>query len=145
MSASKGRTCAYEAMFVISQAEAQDLAGAVDHINEILGKSSAELIAMRKWDERRLAYEIEKQKRAVYILAYFSADPVSISGMERDCNLSERVMRFLITRVDHLTVEEMQASDGRRELADEAAMRKARAEAQRAEADEPAREAGVSA
>ncbi len=64
------RTYNYEAMFIISQAVAVDLQGAVDHIKEILSKAGASLIAMKKWDERRFAFEIKKQKRGVYLLVY---------------------------------------------------------------------------
>ncbi len=127
MSSSKGRTYNYEAMFLLSQSVAADLGGAVEHLKGIIAKAGATLIAMRKWDERRLAYEIRKQKRGTYILAYFSSDPTKVQIVERDCNLSEQILRTLILRVDHLTPEEMQAADGQRELETEAAMRKARA------------------
>lgn len=127
MSTSKGRTFNYEAMFLLSQSVAADLGGAVEHLRSIIGKAGASLIAMRKWDERRLAYEIDKQKRGTYILAYFSCDSSKVSGIERDCNLSEQVLRTLILRVDHLSVEEMQAADGQRELETEAALRRSRA------------------
>ncbi|HVZ93558.1 MAG TPA: 30S ribosomal protein S6 [Phycisphaerales bacterium] len=127
MSESKGRKYNYEAMFLITQANSVDLGGVVDHIREIFRRAHAELIAMKKWDERRLAYEIDKQKRGLYILAYFSCDPVNIANMERDCNLSEKILRALILRADHLTVEEMQAAEGQRELETEAQLRKARA------------------
>lgn len=126
MSESKGRKNNYEAMFLITQAQAADLTGVVDHIRDILKRAHAELISMKKWDERRLAYEIDKQKRGYYILAYFSCDPVNIPHMERDCNLSERILRTLILRADHLTLEEMQAAEGQKELETEAQLRKNR-------------------
>ena len=78
---------------------------------------------MKKWDDRRLAYEIKGQKRGVYILAYFKAPGVDISHVERDCNLSEKVLRALILRADHLSIEEMTALDGRKELDLEAKLR----------------------
>src|SRR5205823_5441403 len=77
----------------------------------------------RKWDERRLAYEIKKQKRGLYILAYFKAPGGSLSHIERDCNLSEKILRVLLLRADHLTVEEMQAADAREALDTEAKLR----------------------
>lgn len=125
---SKGRTAHYEAMFLVSQSVAADLGGIVEHLKSILSRTGATLIAMKKWDERRLAFEIEKQKRGTYILAYFSSDPVKVGHIERDCNLSEQILRTLILRADHLTVEEMQAADGQRELETEAALRRSRAE-----------------
>jgi len=121
------RKYVYEAMLLISQSEATDLAGVIEHINEILKRSDAELIAMKKWDERRLAYEIDKQKRGVYLLAYFEAPGAKMTGFERDCNLSERILRVLAVRADHLTLDQMKAADAREELATEAKLRAERA------------------
>jgi len=123
----KKRTYTYEAMFMISQATASQLNDAIAHINEILARGNAQLIAMRKWDERRLAYEIAGQKRAVYILAYFKAPGPDVAHIERDCNLSEKVMRAMILRADHLTEEEILAMDARKELETEARLRADRA------------------
>ena len=122
-SVSKGRKFNYEAMFLVSQSAATDFDGVIGHINEILARGHAEVIALRKWDERRLAFEINKQKRGTYILAYFSCDPVSVAHIERDCNLSERILRSMILRADHLSVEEMQNADRRDDLATEGALR----------------------
>ncbi len=118
------KTQTYEGMFLFAQSAASDLVGAADHVKGILTKSGAELISLKKWEERRLAYEIGKQKRGVYLLAYFNCDPLRMKDIERDCNLSEDVLRVMCTRADHLTAEEIQAQDAQQELADEAALRK---------------------
>ena len=127
-------TKVYESMFLISQAEAADLQGAVAHIEEILRRGDAEVVSMRKWDERRLAYEIDKQRRGVFILCYFRSPTNTISHIERDCTLSERIMRVMILTADHLSDEEIAAQDDRVGLVNEAKLRaeKAAAEAERA-------------
>lgn len=121
------RTFNYEGVFIISQAVAVDLQGAVDHIKEILGKAGAEIFAMKKWDERRFAYEIKKQKRGVYILVYFACPANNLAQIERSCNLSEKVLRSLIVRADHVTPDEMRAADAQKDLELEARMRAQRA------------------
>jgi small subunit ribosomal protein S6 len=131
----ENRTYTYEAMFLVGQAAAADLTAVVQHINEILQRGHAELIAMRKWDERRLAYEIKKQKRGLYILTYFKAPAGSLSHIERDCNLSEKLLRVLILRADHFTDDEMRASDARDALETEAKLRATQAKER--EAAEP--------
>lgn len=113
----------YEVMFLVSQAEAAGLSSLVDHINEILSRAGAEVVSMRKWDERRLAYPIEKQKRGVYFLAYVGMEGDGPSKIERDVSISEKVMRVLITKADHLTEEEMKTHDKRDELAAEAKLK----------------------
>ncbi|MBX3358028.1 MAG: 30S ribosomal protein S6 [Phycisphaeraceae bacterium] len=130
------RTYNYEGLFLLSQGVAADLSGAVAHIREVLDRAEAKIIAMRKWDERRLAYEIDKQKRGVYILAYFSCPAKNMGQLERAFNLSEKVMRNLIIRCDHMTLEEMQAADGQKEIEVEARLRAERPA--RPEGDTPA-------
>lgn len=125
----------YEGMFLLSQAVATDLNGAVGHIREAIERAGGKIIAMKKWDERRLAYEIDKQKRGVYILVYFSAPAKNMGQIERSFNLSEKVMRHLVIRADHLTVEEMQLQDAQKELEIEARLRAERGV--RPEGEEP--------
>jgi len=122
------RTYPYEAMFLIGQAAAANLPDVIDHIKEIFNRAGAELIAMKKWDERRLAFEIKKQKRGLYILTYFRAQNTSLPHIERDVNLSERILRVMILRADHLTEDEMRAADARDALETEARMRARQAE-----------------
>jgi small subunit ribosomal protein S6 len=120
---SENRVYAYEGMFLLGQAQAADLSGAIQHIQEIMARGHAEILAMRKWDERRLAYEIRGQKRGTYILLYFKAPGKDVAHIERDCNLSERVLRTLILRADHMTEEQMRSADARKELEIEAKLR----------------------
>ena len=121
------RTRQYEVMFLISQSAAADFNALIEHINEIFARAHAEVIAMKKWDERRLAYEVDKQKRGVYILTYIRCDTRAVAHIERDCNLSEKIMRTMILEAEHFTDEEMKSADARDELRVEAKLRAERA------------------
>ena len=113
----------YEGMFLFPQSGTADLNGCVDQIKSILERNNAQVISVSKWDERRLAYDIKGNKRGVYFLVYFEAAGEGMQKMERDFNLSEQLLRWLIVRADHLTLEQMQATDGQTQIADEAALR----------------------
>lgn len=126
----------YEGLFLIAQTISNDMGAVVARLNEVLGRAKAEVISMKKWDERRLAYEINKQKRGLFILTYFSCDPATIEGITRDVNLSDDILRCMIIRADHLTLEEMQSHDERQALADEAALK--REDTEETEETEPA-------
>jgi small subunit ribosomal protein S6 len=121
---SKNRTNHYEAMFLVSPGEAADLNSIVEHIMHLVTHGGGEVLAFSKWDERRLAYEVKKNKRGLYFLCYFAVDSVRVTDIERNCNLSERLLRVLITKADHLTIEEMKATEGREKLRIEAELRK---------------------
>jgi small subunit ribosomal protein S6 len=113
----------YEGLFLFPQATAANLQAAVDHLTELFKRADAAVISLRKWDERRLAYEIKGNKRGVYFLVYFRAEPARVADLERGCNLSEQLLRSLITRADHIPAEEIESADGRAQLADEIRLR----------------------
>jgi small subunit ribosomal protein S6 len=72
-------------------------------INLIFERAEADVISVKKWDERRLCYEIAGQKRGTYILSYFHGFPSKISSMERDVRLNDLILRAIFLRGDHLT------------------------------------------
>jgi small subunit ribosomal protein S6 len=117
----------YEGMFLMSQQHmAGDLNAALETAQQILDRANAEVLSLRKWDERRLAYEIEGQKRGLFLLALFRAAPDQISQMERSVNLSEEIVRVMFTRADHMGETEIQAElDAAKTTRDEAAVREA--------------------
>lgn len=101
----------YEAMFLVDSAvAAADWNEVKEAINKVMARAEVEVISLRKWDERRLAYEIANHKRGMYILCYFKASPEAIVGIERDVQLSELLLRALILQADHITEEQMRAS-----------------------------------
>jgi small subunit ribosomal protein S6 len=99
----------YEAMFLFGQAAAQDLEGALTQVRSIVERHEGQVLHMKKWDERKLAYEIGKQKRGTYIICYYRGPGASISAIERDVNLSDNVLRVLITNAEHMNQKEMEA------------------------------------
>ncbi len=113
----------YEGLFLFPQTAAGNLQAAVDHLNEILARAEVKIISFRKWDERRLAFEIEKNRRGLFFLVYFEAPGSAIARIERECNLSEQVLRSMVIRAEHVTREQMEAADGQAELADEIKLR----------------------
>lgn len=87
----------YEAMFLVDSAQAvADWDGTLAFINNIMQRADAEVVVLRKWQERKLTYDIDHKSRGTYILCYFKADGRRVGGIEKDVMLSEKVMRVLI-------------------------------------------------
>ena len=96
----------YEAMFLIDSAEAaSDWDGVNAAISKILERADAENVSMRKWDDRKLEYEIKGKERGTYILCYFNCGGDKVGGIERDVQLSEKIMRVLILSADKIPVD----------------------------------------
>src|SRR5438128_1087124 len=109
MAEKKDRLLQYEGMFLLGQSAAADAEAGLKLVRGIIEHHKGEILVLKKWDERKLAYEIGSQKRGTYIISYFKAVPGAISHIERDVKLSEDVLRVLAIRADHLNQKEMDA------------------------------------
>src|SRR4051812_32701229 len=86
----------YEAMFLFGPSAATDGEGALNNAKGIIERHGGKIIVLKKWDERRLAYEIRGQKRGTYLVAFFTAPGTAIAPIERDVNLSEDILRVIV-------------------------------------------------
>lgn len=98
----------YEGMFLVDSAKAaSDWDGVNAAIKRILDRAQAEIVSIRKWDDRRLAYDIKGVSRGTYLLCYFKADGRQIQSIEKDVQLSETIMRVLILSTEQMTQEDI--------------------------------------
>ena len=99
----------YEGMFLVDSAEAgTDWDGVIAGITKILEKAKAEIVSIRKWDDRRLAYDIRRVSRGTYILAYFRVEGEKVQEIEKSVQLSERIMRVLILNAEDMSAEDIE-------------------------------------
>ena len=99
----------YESMFLLGSAFAADLDNAQKLVRGIVEKHEGKVIVIKKWDERKLAYEIRGEKRGLYIVFFFKAPPEGVAGIVRDVELSDQMLRVMVTKGDHLNETEMAA------------------------------------
>ena len=96
-------------MFLVDSARvASDWDGINAAIKKILEKAKAEIVSMRKWDDRKLAYDIRGVERGTYILCYFKADGQKIQEIEKAVQLSEKIIRALILSTEQMTKEDIE-------------------------------------
>jgi small subunit ribosomal protein S6 len=100
----------YECLILLDPTKsASDMEGVKNNLNGTLQKYGAEVIASRKWDDRKLAYPIKGHKKGIYHLAFFKADSQKITEIDHDLRLNEVVLRHMISVIDPKWEEEMLA------------------------------------
>lgn len=72
--------------------------GIIDKYRNITTQTGGEVLAVEKWDKRRLAYEVAGKREGIYILMYFRGEAAVSAELDRVMKLSEDVMRHLIVR-----------------------------------------------
>lgn len=91
---------AYEGLFLINSHKAnRDWDQAFAHVTGILAKHGAELVRHEKWGERKLAYTIGRERRGIYLLTYFLAAGDAVTGIYRDVEISDIVLRAMILAI----------------------------------------------
>ena len=99
----------YEGMFLVDSADAgSDWDGIIKAIEKTLKRAGAEIVSIRKWDDRKLAYDIKGTSRGTYILCYFKADGDKVQGIEKAVQLSEKIIRVLILSTEQMSQEDIE-------------------------------------
>ena len=139
----------YEGMFLLDHGKVKnEPEKGMDEIRTILEKHGCRIAQMGKWDERKLAYEIKKQKRGTYILVHFEAPGSAIDEIRRDCTLSEIISRQLIIAMKgdkfppFMTAQELNDAHGTRDFRDRGSRPSSRPREKRAETAEATPTAG---
>jgi small subunit ribosomal protein S6 len=93
-------------MFIFdSNRYARDPGGVVGQIDELVAKSGGELLASRLWEERRLAYPINGNRKGTYWLTYFRVEGAKIGDMNRTCEINDSILRHLFMKIDPRLVD----------------------------------------
>lgn len=96
----------YEAMFIFdSNRFGRDPGGVSGAIATMAQKFGGEILASRLWEERRLAYPINGQRKGTYWLTYLRLESKELVNLNREISLNESIMRSLVLKVDPRIVD----------------------------------------
>jgi len=91
----------YEGMFILDPAKfARDPGAASQQVADMIAQQGGTVLAARLWDERKLAYPIKGHKKGVYWLTYFKMPSGGLTALERQCEISDDIIRKLVLKVD---------------------------------------------
>jgi len=91
----------YESMFILNpNAYAKNPSGAANTVEQLVASVGGKLLASRLWNEQKLAYPINGHRKGVYWLTYFEMESTEMPKFNRQCQLTDIVMRHLAIRID---------------------------------------------
>lgn len=91
----------YEIMFIIStQLTEEDRKAAVEKVEKILTKFGASELSTELMGERKLAYPIKKKENGYYVLTTFNIDGTQLVEVEKNLNITESILKYMIIRVE---------------------------------------------
>jgi small subunit ribosomal protein S6 len=98
----------YELIYIVSpDASEQEVTDLHTQVEAIIARIGGELVKTENWGRRKMAYEIGPHKEGVYVLEVMNGSGELMKELERRLRVSERVLRYLVVRVD----EELRAAE----------------------------------
>ena len=91
----------YELMLVLRPDTADDRVQQIlDRTTRGIAAGEGQIVKVSPWGRRRLAYPISGYREGSYFIVVFDAPSEAIDELERSLNITEEVMRHLVTRIE---------------------------------------------
>ena len=91
----------YEVMVLIdSDVDERQAPALVDKHLEVITKGGGSIENIDIWGRRRLAYDINKKSEAIYAVVQVTADPATVSEMDRLMSFDEKIVRTKVLRLE---------------------------------------------
>jgi small subunit ribosomal protein S6 len=87
-----------------------DLDKAAAKVTKILTDNGGKVVAEDNWGKRKLAYPISKNEHGVYVFYTVELPPESVRKVESTLNITDEVIRFLLTRPDLKAIAKAEAA-----------------------------------
>jgi small subunit ribosomal protein S6 len=89
----------YELMLVLRPDAPDERAAAViDRTTRYVVASGGQIVKVAPWGRRRLAYPIDRHREGSYHIVVFESPAEAIVELERSLQITEDVLRYLVTR-----------------------------------------------
>src|SRR5262249_45551296 len=69
-------------------------------IKGVIEAMGGKIIKVDNWGKRRLAYEVAKERKGIYLYWQYLAQPGVVEETERNLRMLDNVIRYLTTKVD---------------------------------------------
>lgn len=89
----------YEAMYIIAPAvEEEARKELIAKFNTLIADNAGVVSDVDEWGKRRLAYPINNNNEGYYVLMHFEAAPELPRELERNFQISDDVIRYLVIK-----------------------------------------------
>ena len=86
-----------------------DLSKAEERVTKIVTDNGGKITATDNWGKRKLAYNIKGNEHAVYVFYTAEIPPQGVQKIESTLNITDEVIRFLITKPDLKAIAKAEA------------------------------------
>jgi small subunit ribosomal protein S6 len=91
----------YELVFIVHPEVADDaLDPLITNVTQFITGKGGVISEVTRWGRKKLAYPIKHVLEGNYVLIKFKLDPSANKELENNLKISEKIMRYLLIKVD---------------------------------------------
>lgn len=91
----------YESIIIINPSiEEEGIKNLIKKFSDLIN-TEGKVESVEEMGKRKLAYEIEKNKEAHYVLFNFEAKPSLIAELERNYRIADEIIKFIVVRKEN--------------------------------------------
>ena len=92
----------YEIMIILEPSlEERTVQPSLDQFLKVVTGGGGTVDKVDIWGRRRLSYQIEKKSEGIYAVVDLTAEPATVSELDRQLNLNEAILRTKVMRPEH--------------------------------------------
>lgn len=91
----------YETIYILRPTTTNDgVAEVNDRVRSIIDTMGGKVLKVDNWGKRRLAYEVAKERKGIYLYWQYLATPGVVDEFERNMRMLDPVIRYMTVKVD---------------------------------------------
>jgi small subunit ribosomal protein S6 len=96
-----GTSREYETVYILRPNTANDGVAEVNtRVKNVIESMGGKVIKLDNWGKRRLAYEVAKERKGIYLYWRYLATPGVVEEAERNLRMLDNVIRYMTVKVD---------------------------------------------
>jgi small subunit ribosomal protein S6 len=106
----------YENIVILNAALSDEEAdAAITRIKDLIAAQGGEVLKIDVWGRRKLAYEIKKQKKGLYVLFHCKTPPATIKKMEDFYKVFDAVIKYMVIKLGKKQVRSFEKAEAAQE------------------------------
>jgi small subunit ribosomal protein S6 len=107
-----GTSREYETIYILRPNTANDGVAEVNtKVKGIIEGLGGKIIKVDNWGKRRLAYEVSKERKGIYLYWRYLASPGVVEETERNLRMLDHVIRYMTVKVDENVVADARPTE----------------------------------
>lgn len=92
----------YETIYILSPDTNNDKVAEInDRVKTIIEERGGEILNVDNWGKRKLAYEIKKERKGIYLFWQYLGSPDIVAEFERNMRIIDPIVRYMTIKLEN--------------------------------------------